>query len=164
MSGHAFCFSYNDNEEEGCRFEDRLSLYHLQVLEAWFKQHHPPPQVVRAGAHEPEHREPGLLNRTEFKQAIKQVLGTNEYASNLDTLFTKVGLVCLTISRHVHLSADVSHMCLFRYVLNRRFVVILLLFLLTPNTPCDGFVVVICFSWTYHAMATSTGTSSVTTC
>ena len=96
------CYSYNDNEEEGCRFEDRLSLSHLRVLETWFKKHRPPPVVksprdggtfgTLAPSPRIEEREPGLLNRREFKQAIEEVLGTDVYATNLDTLFTKVWL------------------------------------------------------------------------
>ena len=83
--------SYNDNEDDGVRFEERLSLSHLRMLESWFTAHKPPPRRhQRAVGEVLEERLPGLLNRNEFKHVIEKVLGTDEYSLNLDTLFTKV--------------------------------------------------------------------------
>lgn len=90
-----FAFSFYDNEEDGVRFEERLSLEQMELLETWFKKHRPPPRADDSSAHArgsfTETREAGLLNRAEFKSVVEEVLGTSEYSNNLDTLFTKVG-------------------------------------------------------------------------
>ncbi len=77
--------------------EEWMQLSHLQKLMRAFQDHQPTrPHIpedtptYRRWELEKEEREPGLLNSDEFKAAVADVLGTNQFDDQLETLFTKV--------------------------------------------------------------------------
>ncbi len=79
-----------------------MQLSHLQKLMRAFQDHQPTrPHIpedtptYRRWELEKEEREPGLLNSDEFKAAVADVLGTNQFDDQLETLFTKVNVVHL---------------------------------------------------------------------
>ncbi len=77
--------------------EEWMQLSHLQKLMRAFQDHQPTRPHIPDGTPtyrrwelQKEQREPGLLNSDEFKAAVADVLGTNQFDDQLETLFTKV--------------------------------------------------------------------------
>lgn len=91
--------NFDKNLHNNLRLEEKIKLHHLEQLMHHFHNHAPSDIIIRKDcgyftSSLVEKREPGCMNKQEFKETLAKVLDTEEYNDYIHKLFTKLDTSC----------------------------------------------------------------------